>query len=252
MAETLKTELSGEYEVIAPDLPVNPYDALDLVLDLCDLHQPDLIVGSSYGAFIGQQIVKIAGAPALLCSPMFHMADFMEKRIGIHKFKSPRADGAESYEITPELIQSYREMERCQFDCYDPFYRDKVWGFYGSQDTIAKTRDEFQEYYSMVFDYDGPHTMTPENVKISLIPRIKEIIERYPKRDIRYFRHFKGNPYRFLYHAKESETLQRQAVYQTLYGNHGYWVRPEKMFFERITRDGNTFPRFAEVDTIEL
>ncbi len=27
-------------------------------------------------------------------------------------------------------------------------------------------------------------------------------------------------------------------VYQALYGNCGYWVRPEKMFFERITREG--------------
>ena len=47
--------------------------------------------------------------------------------------------------------------------------------------------------------------------------------------------------------AKDSETLDRMVVYQALYGNSGYWVRPEKMFFERVTRDGESFPRFAEI-----
>jgi hypothetical protein len=37
-------------------------------------------------------------------------------------------------------------------------------------------------------------------------------------------------------------------VYQALYGERAYWVRPEKMFFEKITRDGKTFNRFLETD----
>jgi hypothetical protein len=37
-------------------------------------------------------------------------------------------------------------------------------------------------------------------------------------------------------------------VYQALYGEQQYWVRSEKMFFERITRDGHTFSRFTEID----
>lgn len=37
-------------------------------------------------------------------------------------------------------------------------------------------------------------------------------------------------------------------VYQALYGEQNYWVRPEKMFFEKVTRDGKTFSRFTEID----
>ena len=33
-------------------------------------------------------------------------------------------------------------------------------------------------------------------------------------------------------------------VYQALYGDGGLWVRPAKMFFETVTRDGRTMPRF--------
>ena len=247
MAQTLRAELKGTAKIIAPDLPVNPNEAMAMLLDLCDEIQPALIVGSSYGAFLGQQMVKIVGVPAILCSPMFHMADFLATRIGWHDFKSSRQDGQRSYEITPELIAEYREMEAHQFDCYDEFYRDKVSGFYGSQDTLANTREEFLSYYSKAFEYDGPHTMTPENVCCVLSPEVRGLLDFYPHRKVRYFRHFKGNPYRLLVHAKDSETLDRMVTYQALYGKHGYWVRPERMFFERVTRDGQTFPRFSEV-----
>ena len=35
---------------------------------------------------------------------------------------------------------------------------------------------------------------------------------------------------------------------QALYGDQAYWVRPEEMFFGKVTRDGRTFNRFTEID----
>jgi hypothetical protein len=37
-------------------------------------------------------------------------------------------------------------------------------------------------------------------------------------------------------------------IYQALYGEKQYWVRPEKMFFENIERNGRTFARFREIE----
>ena len=54
----------------------------------------------------------------------------------------------------------------------------------------------------------------------------------------RTFRHFKGNLYRLEGFAKDSETLEEMVVYRALYGERGLWVRPAKMFFETIERDG--------------
>ena len=45
-------------------------------------------------------------------------------------------------------------------------------------------------------------------------------------------------------YAKDSETCGTMVVYQALYGDGGLWVRPAKMFFESVTRDGQTMPRF--------
>ena len=60
----------------------------------------------------------------------------------------------------------------------------------------------------------------------------------------REFRHFKGNHYRLEGFAKDSETLEKMAVYRALYGDGGLWVRPAKMFFETIERDGKLIKRF--------
>ena len=60
----------------------------------------------------------------------------------------------------------------------------------------------------------------------------------------REFRHFKGNLYRLEGFAKDSETQEEMVVYRALYGDGGLWVRPAKMFFETIERDGKKMKRF--------
>lgn len=60
----------------------------------------------------------------------------------------------------------------------------------------------------------------------------------------REFVHFKGGHYRLHALATDSETRETMVVYEALYGDGGLWVRPAKMFFEDMTRDGKTFPRF--------
>ena len=64
----------------------------------------------------------------------------------------------------------------------------------------------------------------------------------------RVFLHFKGNQYRLEGFAKDSETLEEMVVYRALYGEGGLWVRPAKMFFETIERDGRTMKRFEPVE----
>ena len=60
----------------------------------------------------------------------------------------------------------------------------------------------------------------------------------------RTFRHFKGNRYRLEGFAKDSETTEEMVIYRQLYGEGSLWVRPAKMFFETIERDGKTIKRF--------
>ena len=67
----------------------------------------------------------------------------------------------------------------------------------------------------------------------------------------RTFRHFKGNLYRLEGFAKDSETLEEMSVYRALFGECGLWVRPAKMFFETVERDGKTMKRLELVEDSE-
>ena len=74
------------------------------------------------------------------------------------------------------------------------------------------------------------------------------MLMEFSAKEERYFQHFKGGTYKFIHSAFDSETQERMVVDQAFYGDQAYGVRPEKMFFEQITRDGRTFNRFTEID----
>ena len=66
-----------------------------------------------------------------------------------------------------------------------------------------------------------------------------------------YYRHFKGNVYRLIGIAKDSETLEERVVYQAMYGDGDLWVRPYDMFFGKVERDGKVFDRFSPISEEE-
>ncbi|CDD81679.1 putative uncharacterized protein [Bacteroides sp. CAG:462] len=70
--------------------------------------------------------------------------------------------------------------------------------------------------------------------------------------NVRYFVHFKGGLYQLIGYARHSETLEELVVYQALYGARELWVRPRKLFFGKVTRDGMTMDRFREVSEEEM
>lgn len=63
------------------------------------------------------------------------------------------------------------------------------------------------------------------------------------------YQHYKGNFYKVIGVAKHSETLEDLVVYETLYDNprSKLWVRPLKMFLEKVVVDGKEMPRFKLV-----
>jgi len=59
------------------------------------------------------------------------------------------------------------------------------------------------------------------------------------------YKHYKGNLYKVLTTARHSETEEWMVVYQALYGERGMWVRPYKMFIEKVKVNGVMVDRFV-------
>lgn len=251
-ANALRDAFEGEAKVLTPDLPLHPREALEFIHKICDKENPDLLVANSCGSFYAQILAPIVGIPALLGNPHFRMTKFLKERTGKQQYKSPRADGNQDFEITAELIQEFEEVEQMQFNYTNPFYKDKVWGIFGEQDTLANYESLFLEHYNNLFHFPGAHTPTAEEVRVWHVPLIEKMLMNYERPEKRFFQHFKGGRYRFVRTAFDSETQERMVIYQALYGEEAYWVRPEKMFFEKVTREGKTFNRFTEIQSSEL
>lgn len=65
------------------------------------------------------------------------------------------------------------------------------------------------------------------------------------------YQHYKGKYYQVLEVARHSETLEELVVYQLLYDDYSWWVRPLKMFEEFVEVDGKLVPRFKLVEKTE-
>ena len=67
-----------------------------------------------------------------------------------------------------------------QFDCCNPYYKDKVWGIFGEQDTLASFEPLFLEHYNRSFHFPGVHTPTTEEVKTWYVPLVEKLMMEYP------------------------------------------------------------------------
>ncbi|MDH6343866.1 putative esterase YcpF (UPF0227 family) [Parabacteroides sp. PFB2-12] len=172
--KTLRT-LLPQHEVIAPDLPLNPQEALSLLVSLCEKEKPNLIMGTSMGGMFAQQL---HGFEKILINPAFHVSETMRKRIGINPFLNKRKDGSSSYEITEALCDAYLEMEQQQFTNITPFDKENTYAFFGNEDDEVCCYEEYHQYYQHCVWYLGKHRLTFETIQENVLPVIDYLLNQ--------------------------------------------------------------------------
>ena len=175
-ALALHDAFEGRVEVITPDLPMHPKEALSFICELIDHEKPDLLIGNSCGSFYAQMVAPVVGIPALLGNPHFQMTTFLKTRIGEHQYKSPRKDGKQHFIIDEALIDEFAEMEAIQFNNCSPDFKDHVWGLFGEIDTLAHFEPLFLQYYTHSFHFPGGHTPTTEEVLKWYVPLAEQML----------------------------------------------------------------------------
>ena len=160
-AVALREAFRGKAEVLTPDLPMHPQEAVCFIRELCQKEQPDVVVGNSCGSFYAQMIAPELGIPALLGNPHFQMTEFLKPRMGAHQYKSPRRNGIQDFIIDEQLIAEFAEMQQHQFDGCTPYGQEHVWGIFGEQDTLAHFEPLFLQHYTHSYHFPGAHTGPP-------------------------------------------------------------------------------------------
>lgn len=174
-AIALKEAFEGEYNVLNPDLPLHPHDALAYVLKLCDMYDPVLLVGNSCGSLYAQMASALWGVPVLLSNPYFMMTEFLKERKGKHQYKSLRVDGRQDFIIDDILIEEFEGLQTMQFNRHS---KAMVWGIFGENDPIAHFEPIFLEHYSVSHHFPGAHTPSADEIKAYHVPLIRQMLSQ--------------------------------------------------------------------------
>lgn len=175
MASTLRI-LFKEAEVIAPDVPIEPHEALSLLQGICKDEQPDLIVGHSLGGYWAQ---KLRGYRKVLVNPELHVSRFLRPRIGMMDYLSPRLDGATSFEITEQHCNDYEEIERTELDGLTQEEISLTTGVFADKDELVDSSAEFERFYpGRGHHYPGGHFPNFNQVKEFIYPVLAQELEQ--------------------------------------------------------------------------
>lgn len=144
------------WEVIQPNLPVNPFDALHKLKELCDIEKPAVVVGISSAVILCKQL---EGYKRVCVLPT--------EKPSISMLRIRKKDPFFARGITKELIEQYKKMEetsrvmRKEEECWVVTDRHK---------------DEVEQEYSGWNYVQLPELKDPERYRVTfLYPLIKKI-----------------------------------------------------------------------------
>lgn len=169
--------------VVAPDLPLHPAEAMDLLHHTCETENPDLIIGTSMGGMYAEMLY---GYDRILVNPAFQMGDTMLKHgmLGKNTFLNPRQDGVQEFIVTKALVEEYKEITaKCFAGVTDEESRDRVFGLFGDEDPVVHTRDLFSQHYRNAISFHGEHRMNDKILLHSVLPVVQWIDDRQEHRE---------------------------------------------------------------------
>ena len=172
---TLRRHLTG-WRVVAPDLPVDPFEALELLRRMVIEEQPDIVVATSMGGMYTQQLW---GVPRIVVNPSFEMSrSLLFGKMGRNKYMSKRQDGATEFRIDKAVVERFKEMEKHQFEGITDEEKTLVVGLFGDKDPVV----HFQPLMAQLYGeercrwFAGEHRLNDTVVKKVLIPLIDELV----------------------------------------------------------------------------
>lgn len=158
--------------VISPDIPVNPVEALQMLIELAgrySVHET-IVVGTSMGGLYAYQM---KGYRRILVNPAFHVSALLEENIGRNlPFFSERCNGAREFHVDRELCHEFRQMEENLW--HDHFgSTENVIALFGKHDDVCNCLLEYRVKPGFWCEFDGGHRLDESVTKHVLLPIIE-------------------------------------------------------------------------------
>lgn len=167
-------------QVLSPDVPVRPLDAMAFLREYVDVHTPDLIIAISMGAMYAEQL---HGIPRILVNPSFCMARLLTFRgMGRQEFRNVRADGAKDFKVDKQMVAEFREVEKQSFRGITPEEKQLVHGLFGTKDRSVNCQADFRKHYGPAHMtlFDGEHYLNGAVLGHVVIPLAEKLLGLRP------------------------------------------------------------------------
>lgn len=164
-------------QVLSPDVPVDPLEAISFLKSLVEKEQPDLIVATSMGAMYAEQL---KGFHRILVNPSFHMARLLTFRgLGKREFRNKRQDGQAEFKVDKQMIQAFGQVEKESFKGITPEEKALVWGLFGKQDNLVNCQADFLKHYGkeQMMLFDGEHFLNDKVLSKVVMPLVEANLE---------------------------------------------------------------------------
>ncbi len=152
-------EAGRAHELICPQLPASPKEAMALALLLAERHAPDnlSIVGSSLGGFYATWLAERLGVPAVVINPSVNPLKNLEHHVGV----TTAWHSDEPFEFRREYIDELAALKVERITRPERYF------------LLAATGDEVLDYRDMVAHYAGAkqHVIQGSDHAISEFPQ---------------------------------------------------------------------------------
>lgn len=170
---TLRRHLDT-WRVIAPDLPVDPFEALELLRKTVAEEQPDVVIGTSMG---GMYVQQLWGVPRIIVNPSFEMSrSLLFGKMGRNKYMSKRKDGATEFRIDKAVVERFKQMEKTQFEGVDEKEKGLLTALFGDKDPVVNFYSLVAKLYGedRCVRFNGEHRLNDDVVKKVVIPLVQK------------------------------------------------------------------------------
>ena len=153
-------------ELICPQLPASPKEAMALVLTLVERYPAGqlAVIGSSLGGFYATWLAERLGCRAALLNPAVDPLTNLEKHVGV----TTEYHSDKPFEFKREYIDELRALKVERITKPERYF------------LLAATGDEVLDYRDMVARYDGAkqHVITGSDHAISEFPQyVDEVLD---------------------------------------------------------------------------
>jgi len=166
-----------ESEIISPELPASPKEAMVYINTLREEHHFNLVIGASLGGFYA---MTLGGPIKILINPAMFASTDIPKAIGYgeHPYFKERIDGQKTYVIDDEYVAELKEIEDKYFNyCEDDEFVYETYAIFGTEDDVVSHIEDFKRLFREYRMTTAPfgHRMTPEIFNTILVPLMEKL-----------------------------------------------------------------------------